>query len=282
MNFFKQRIPYFLLTKRNQIQMVIFVSLFALAFINIFKPFRSDRWFQITGMKYFLLSAALVFQGFVIVLVSRLIMYYYTRKHPINNLGYGLWIIGELFVMAASFTIWSLKLGLQTEFTAALGSAAENTALLLFIPCTIAIVYLSLKEKEHQLRKMVTAKEAVVAGSNKSLISFYDDRGSLLLSIAKENFLFIESADNYVCLWYLKNDAPKKKMLRITMKKVMEQLVDTNVMRCHRSYMVNLEKIKMIRRDKDSLYLELGIPSVMDIPVSKTYGETVIKWLLEH
>ena len=50
-------------------------------------------------------------------------------------------------------------------------------------------------------------------------------------------------------------------------------------MRCHRGYMVNMEQVKVLRREKENFYLELGLEGVKDIPVSKTYGDAVLKWL---
>ena len=41
--------------------------------------------------------------------------------------------------------------------------------------------------------------------------------------------------------------------------------------------MVNFEKVKVIRKDKDGLKLELDNPSVIDIPVSKTYVNSVMQ-----
>ena len=115
--------------------------------------------------------------------------------------------------------------------------------------------------------------------TTKGIISFYDERGELQLSVAKDNLLYVESADNYIYIWYMKGNLPKKLMLRNTLKRTTELLTDTNVMRCHRGYMVNMEQVKVLRREKDNFYLELGIEGVKDIPVSKTYGDAVLKWL---
>ena len=115
--------------------------------------------------------------------------------------------------------------------------------------------------------------------STKGIIPFYDERGELQLSVTKENLLYVESADNYIYIWYMKGNLPKKLMLRNTLKRTAELLADTNVMRCHRGYMVNMEQVKVLRREKENFYLELGIEGVKDIPVSKTYGEAVLKWL---
>lgn len=60
------------------------------------------------------------------------------------------------------------------------------------------------------------------------------------------------------------------------MKKTEENLAGTSIIRCHRSYMVNFEKVKVIRKDKDGLKLELDNPEVIDIPLSKTYADSVL------
>ena len=64
------------------------------------------------------------------------------------------------------------------------------------------------------------------------------------------------------------------------MKEISEQLAETNIERCHRSYMVNLDLVKVMRREKENLFLELGVPTVKEIPISKTYGEKVLRRLV--
>ena len=98
--------------------------------------------------------------------------------------------------------------------------------------------------------------------------------------MSKENLLYIESADNYICIWYKKNEILKKQLLHITMKEASEQLAETNIVRCHRSYMINLDLVKVMRREKGNLFLELGESGVREIPISKTYGEAVLRRLV--
>jgi hypothetical protein len=40
--------------------------------------------------------------------------------------------------------------------------------------------------------------------------------------------------------------------------------------------MVNFEKVKIMRKDKEGLQLELDIPTAIDIPVSRSYFEKVM------
>jgi DNA-binding LytR/AlgR family response regulator len=41
--------------------------------------------------------------------------------------------------------------------------------------------------------------------------------------------------------------------------------------------MINFDKVKVIRKEKDGLKLELDIPTDLDIPVSKTYVDNVMQ-----
>ena len=70
------------------------------------------------------------------------------------------------------------------------------------------------------------------------------------------------------------------RFLSITMKDICEQLAGSNIVRCHRSYMVNLDLVKVMRREKENLFLELCVPGVKEIPISKTYGENVLRRLV--
>ncbi len=85
------------------------------------------------------------------------------------------------------------------------------------------------------------------------MIAFYDDKGILKLSVKKENLLYLESAENYVSICYINKDKVSKYLLRDTLKKIEETFSGTEIIRCHRSYMVNFEKVKVIRRDRDGL-----------------------------
>ena len=108
-----QKVPKYLLEKRSQIIMVLFVSIFAVAFINIFQPFGSDTWIDnknITTTIYFLWSTVLVSIGMIVVAISRVIMYSYSRKpnHSITVLKYIGWVFVELLLLSGAFTVLAL------------------------------------------------------------------------------------------------------------------------------------------------------------------------------
>ena len=283
MDFLSQFIPRDLLTKRNQIILVTSAAAFALFFIIVYQPFGVLQWGRerVSEFMFVIYSLLIVLLGMSIVAISRVIMYYRTKKHEISILNYAIWVFVELAIMAIAYTICSILTDVQEDIWVAFKSALQNTSLILLIPYIICITTFTLQDKNERLRQIEDDFDKAVAQkmASKGLISFYDERGELQLSVTKDNLLYIESADNYIYIWYMKNNLPKKLMLRNTLKRTAESLAETNVMRCHRGYMVNMEQVKVLRREKENFYLELGIEGVKDIPVSKTYGDAVMKWL---
>ena len=283
MDFLSQFMPRYLLTKRNQVILVTSAAAFALFFIIVYQPFGVLQWGRerVSEFMFVIYSLLIVLLGMSIVAISRVIMYYRTKKHEISILSYALWVFVELAIMAIAYTICSILADVQEDVWVAFKSALQNTSLILLIPYIICITAFTLQEKNERLRQIEDDFDKAVAQkmAGKGLISFYDERGELQLSVTKDNLLYIESADNYINIWYMKSNQPKKLMLRNTLKRTAELLADTHVMRCHRGYMVNMEQVKVLRREKENFYLELGIEGVRDIPVSKTYGHAVMKWL---
>ncbi len=151
----------------------------------------------------------------------------------------------------------------------------RNTALVLLLPYSVSWLYFSWRDKKEQIERLADGQS--VPATTRNMIPFYDDKGILKFSVKKENLLYLEAAENYVNICYLNKDKVSKYLLRDTLKKIEETFSGNEIVRCHRSYMVNFEKVKVIRRDRDGLKLGFDNPLVMDIPVSKTYINPVME-----
>ena len=136
-----RKIPQFMLTKQNQTMMVLFVSIFAVIFINIFKPFGSEDWMtkgRFTPTQYLLWSTILVTMGMSIVAISRVIMYHYAKKptHNITVLRYILWVIVELLLLSAAFTALALITsygGIERDPMEIYKNALQNTIFIMIL-----------------------------------------------------------------------------------------------------------------------------------------------------
>jgi hypothetical protein len=273
---FQKPIPSYLIEKRNIIRLVLFTSLFALVFINIYSPFGVDKWFNLTSLGFLTYSSLVILTGVLVVVISRIIMFQVCRRHLINIWQYLLWIFTEVLFMALFYALFE-KLFLDDIriFSDLVKLSARNTALVLLLPYSVLWLYFSWKDKNEQIDRLADIQSFSI--STRNMIPFYDDKGILKFSVKKENLLYLESAENYINICYLNKGKVSKYLLRDTLKKIEEDFSGTEIVRCHRSYMVNFDKVKVIRKDKDGLKLELDNPSVIDIPVSKTYVNSVMQ-----
>ena len=273
---FQKQIPDYLVEKSNIIRLIIFTALFALVFINIYSPFGADKWFSLTKLQFLTYSSLVILTGVLVVVISRIIMYHVCKKKIINLLQYLAWIAAEILCMASFYAIFQ-KFVLKDfrPVTDLVKLSASNTALVLLLPYSISWLYFSWRDKKEKIDRMEELSS--FTGSAKEMIPFYDDKSILKFSVKKENLIYLESTENYINIFYLNNGKISKYLLRDTMKKMEEKFTGTDIIRCHRSYMVNFEKVRVIRKEKDGLKLDFDDPLISDIPVSKTYVDNVME-----
>lgn len=269
-------IPQYLIEKKNIVRLILFTSLFALVFINIYSPFGADRWFNLTDIEFFTYSSLTILAGVLVVVISRITMYQVCKRDRILIWHYLFWIFAEVLLMALFYALFEkFILKDSREFTGLVKISSRHTALVLLLPYSVLWLYFSWKDKQEQIERLADIQ--LFSSNTRDMIPFYDDKGILKFSIKKEDLLYLEAAENYVNICYLNKGKVSKYLLRETLKKSEEIFSGTEIIRCHRSYIVNFEKVKVIRKDKDGLKLELDNQSVSDIPVSKTYVNSVMQ-----
>jgi hypothetical protein len=244
-------------------------------FINLYSPFGADKWFNVTQLEFFTYSSLVILTGVLVVVISRIIMYYTCRKQMINIWQYLAWIAAEVLVMALFYAMFE-KFVLKDSrlFEELVKQSARNTALVLLLPYSVLWLYFSWRDKKELIERMGETQGS--PDNSRDMIPFYDEKGLLKFSVKKESLYYLESTENYISICYLNKGKVSKYLLRDTMKKMEESFAGSEIIRCHRSYMVNFEKVKVIRKDKDGLKLELDNASMIDIPVSKTFADNVM------
>jgi hypothetical protein len=273
-----QKAPDYLNKKSNIVAMVLFTSVFALIFINIYEPFNSKSWKPgISDMGYLLYSSLIILTGILVVVLSRIIMYYRSkRKSPLLILHYILWVFSEITVMAFFYALFEiLALKDSRDPMILLKGSFANTSLVLLLPYSISWLYFSWVEKTKKL-ELLESEDQEMEQIKKGMIIFNDEKKEFKLSVQSDQLLFLESADNYVKIHYLNKGKLVHFMLRNTLKNLEENLANTSMIRCHRSFVVNFDKVKVLRKEKDGIFLALDEERVPDIPVSKTYSDKVM------
>ncbi|MBP3497949.1 MAG: LytTR family transcriptional regulator [Alistipes sp.] len=293
-NLLDQNIPKSIFTISKQALVVFVMAVTTVIFITIFRPFRiyesldflvSQKPVHLidsTEDAFYLAMTSVVLLGSLMVLCSRIILVKSMRE-KLSYRGFLLWCGLEFVVVALGITIWSSALfhpgstGIFSLFLKVLG----RTTCILFIPYVFCWLYIIIIDKASQLKALRESLDKDEVANQKAHIILYDDHNEMRLTVKREDMVMIESADNYLCVWYLNNEQIKKTMIRNTMKRVAEQLSDSCMQRCHRSYMINMDRVKILRRDKEGVFIEFGIDGVFDVPISKTYLQNITEWLMK-
>ena len=131
--------------------------------------------------------------------------------------------------------------------------------------------------KEHEIRAVVNSSNIVNNSKGPTMISLYDNNNILRLTINVDSLYYLESEDNYIKVHYKHNDKITSYMLRCRTRSVEKSLEGTCMVRCHRSFMVNVVNINHIRKEGKSRYIVLTNNSIKPIPVSKSYFKNLIE-----
>ena len=288
--FGNKELPGYLLEKNNVVRMILFTTVYSLVFINIFRPFNSETWIHnINSANYFMYSSLMVLVGMVVVSLSRVIMGFVVKKVSLTFPDYVIWMVSDAVILSVFYTFIAYKVGFIDNFltdnpemttweaiyTIFLKSTA-NTVWMLLIPYTISLLFLDNQYLKNKI------KEIGEKGSDSNIIHFKDEKGEIRLSINIENVLYAESADNYVIIKYINNESIVDFFLRTNLKKLSDDLRDTPIQRCHRSFMINLLHVTSLKKDQTEFLIQFDTTSIKDITVSKTYQEAIMEAFMKY
>lgn len=270
-------VPKFLLRKKYLLESVLFIVLFSILFMAIYRPFSATAWFGLRPLSHFLATLAFYAVGLVVMLGSKYLLY---RVHSVRALtvrGYLLWIVGEFLAVALIYLLFTA--GFELRGTAIDARLVLRVffcvALILAIPYTIITLYAGyrVQAEELNLMKLNRALEQEAGGSR--LVHFNDNNGVLKMSVDADTLYYIESQDNYVRIYYELDGKLVSYMLRCKTQRIEESLAGTALIRCHRSYIVNTHKIKFYKNNHDRATIVLTHADAKQIPVSKSYYKAV-------
>lgn len=181
-------------------------------------------------------------------------------------------VLEKLYFMPADWT-W-MQVGLH---------AGGQVILKGVIPITLTTFFLktrllqeNLREairSNHELQKIKSLKREAARGANH--VTLYSDT-SESLTFNLPDLLYIEADDNYSTVVWKEGDALQKKLLRINLKNLEPQLNNSFTMRCHRSYIVNINAIGAISGNTNGYKLRIN-GTDHTIPVSRPKGKEVME-----
>ena len=283
----KDQLPRFLLGKHQLIMTVMFAAFFSLIFLLVCIPISHNAWFELGGGEAFIFTVVFYLIALAIIVLSKVLLYVQRNADNFPVIRYYLWNAAEILIIALLyffFTVEGDKIGIISLDNTGLWrlclSSVVYTALSLGVPYALMAQYFMIEEKDNTIRLMnydEVVSDVPLTPSEERRITLFDNSGVLKFSISPENLYFIESDDNYIQVWYTDVSGELKKyMLRCRLKTVEDSFADSDLIRCHRKYIINIRKVRVLSSEKEGYEVELDSDATPRIPVSKTYEQAVL------
>ncbi len=273
-----------LLEPGNIVISLIISILYALVFLVIYSPYSDTAWFGLAKSDSFLLTTTFVVASVLFLVISRMLMIFTSKNNTVKMtyLKYSLWLFGEIILIGVFHAILSIVYVELTEFSVSfiVTKSILITLLALGVPYVVSAMWITIKDMRNTLlvtdtNNIATDGEAIA--QNIDIINIADNKGVLKLSIKLDNLYYIKAEDNYTIVNYTKNGLLSRYMIRCKIQTIEDNFSNTPLMRCHRTYIVNTQKIKVLRHESDGFYMDFDFDGIDPIPVSKTYSEAVVK-----
>ena len=203
--------------------------------------------------------------------------------------GYTAWCLAEILLITTLYTI----------FTVTIAQPEDQNGLVIFlhalvyafvclgVPFLIAGMFFTIIDQNRTIRLMnmqdVVTEETPDEGATDQKFTLFDNNGVLKLSVSSANLYYVElyyveSDDNYIKVWYSDNKGDLQTyMLRCRLKTVEESFAGSDLLRCHRKFIVNMGKVKVLQKVGATYEITLDNEAIAPIPVTKTYIENVLK-----
>ncbi len=259
--------------ERSTIQKVLnslFEGIGVTLFFVIFQPFGISGWQVENKLLYLAVYGGIVF---TVTFLYRVVFplafpkYFYELNWTVARE-----IIGILCILVAITTCILLYHHLIFEHS---NSQLKNSLFIFFLVVVIGSVpiTISVLSRFAYLYKKYNREIKVTSNVPQNLyLKLVADNERDMLEI--DNLLYIESADNYCSVVFLQDDKPKKELLRSSLSRLEAQINDNRIIRCHRSYIVNLNLVSAVTGNAQGYKLHLEKAREI-IPVARKYSHIV-------
>lgn len=289
---FRKKAPRFLLESRTLTGSVIAIVLFSVLFMVIYGPYSSTSWLtlmagkhesvgQLSGFHAVMASIVFYLVAIAFLILSKVILHHVGRKFQLINAHLASWIGGEVVMISFIYTVFTALFDLADAhlFLPIWGRSIMVLSVIIIVPY---IICLQAATNRHQSKLLDRLGMDVIndktEDSDPKLIHLVDGTGRLKLSINIDSLYYVESQDNYVKIYYDSDGKLCNYMLRSTTKAI-ETKFGSWLIRCHRGYLVNKNKIRIFRNDRDGMFINLMHDGIRQIPVSKSYASNIQRML---
>jgi hypothetical protein len=247
-----------------------FISSFIFLFLAVFEPFH--LWNVEPGRRYFVaLCYGLI--AFSVIYLNHVIASRYFKKHSISIKVLLIWYIMNTFLTALFSAIFN-DIVFNWKYLVLSGKFVFPDTFLhfqywIFVLFLIPSVLLVLMIRNYRLKNHFLTPDDNRLIKIPQKIIIHAENPANDLEMEASDLIYFTSANNYVDIFYYKEEKVKHIMLRNTLKNVEADLKDyPDFCRCHKGFIVDLKKVRRINRGVSGLKLSLN-DIEKSIPVSR-------------
>jgi DNA-binding LytR/AlgR family response regulator len=277
--------PFYLNDERKNFLLALFISLFVTGFLYLFKTESELEFANQLEWLHGLITFGVVL--FNVLVLPRLFPAWMDpttwtiKKYIYLNLLHLvlIWLIATIMekLFFCPFNMSWANVAAHTVVQVAIKGVIPIALCTLFLKAQMLQQNLHQAIKTNQeLQKIQTLKrESKEAVKTATVVTLYSDT-SESLTFNLPDLLFIEADDNYSTVHWKEDSAIQKKLLRVNLKNLETQLNNSFTLRCHRSYIVNVNAISAITGNTNGYKLKMN-GSDFSIPVSRPKGKEVME-----
>lgn len=265
-------------TSKFKITLSFSLAIFFYVFIIFFLPFGVDNYnpnhqynFVFFLEIFFFFVPLLMFSLFNEIILRPVFFKIPSFKKII------IWSTWTLFLLSSVMFITYNILGNWHDFK--LSSYFEfliQVSVVLLFPLVGTFFFFKYRSLQYQIEHILTTKERFLDASQ--LIEFKGQGSKDQITLSLSNFLYGKSHDNYVELYYLEKEQLKTFLMRSSLSNLAESINSLVIVRCHRSYIVNLLHVSAVKGKSHDMTLTID-PFHSTIPVSKSYQDSTLDCL---
>lgn len=260
------------------------VPLYLILFMVTYCPtFGFDDWFTLWEPQVGIIIPIIAAIELGCILISRTVLCFALVRHSLSRIEYLTWMMVELVVINL-FVALFISLYMQMKYFDTLPRILLVGFGINIFPYAFYWIAEDLICRDNRLsetEKLLEEMRRGIERNESGAIRFIDEKGNTKLVVGSERVISLESAGNYVTILYDNDGKLVRYSLRNSLKGIEDVCKANNLVRCHRSFFVNLNKIKIIRRTPQGVFAEIDHAGVEDIPVSKTYAPELLRLFSE-
>lgn len=252
---------------KQQVLHTLAIPAFVFLFLILYKPFNLYYVLELRHGGFAFNATIISVIILVVLIISRLVLWGLRNVVSMRRSVYVLWCSGEILVSTLFVSMYvALMSGGSLQYIDLVPIVMVESIAVEFFPYVIISLILETDivskyaEEDNEIPKL----------------RFYDEKHNLKFVVEENSMLYIESEENYCNLYYIEGQKVKKFMLRNTMKNIEALCESHGILRCHRSYFVNTQRIKTLRKERDGAnHAELDFSDVPGIPITPKYYDAV-------